>query len=378
MTPVGPPPWSGSEPDQPDWVLLDRYLAAECTEFEVSRVQAWLAGDPGRQAMLADLAGTRRVVAAQPSAWDTAVMWRAIAGEAALPLQDQHDSAPHPYRVDHLGDRSTVPRSYWWPRWVGRADRRASAWRVGSAWTLAALMAAGIGLWGAQRVRMAASGRPGREYVTAPGQRATVTLPDGTRIMLAPASHLRVAANYATERAVALEGEAVFAARHDAAHPFTVRARGAVARDVGTQFDVRVYPEDARVRVVVVEGAVALGAAQADQSVSPARVVAAGSLAEVDAVGQTTVAAITDVDRYLDWMHGELVFRHAPLSAIVADLARFYGRPIRLGDSTIGAERVSGTFSVDAPDEALSGLARAAGARAIRDSDGGTTFLRTP
>jgi len=57
---------------------------------------------------------------------------------------------------------------------------------------------------------------------------------------------------------VYLQAEAYFVVTHDAARPFRVHARDAVAHDLGTRFVVRAYAELPRIEVIVAEGAVSL------------------------------------------------------------------------------------------------------------------------
>jgi hypothetical protein len=52
--------------------------------------------------------------------------------------------------------------------------------------------------------------------------------------------------------------EAYFDVVYEQDRPFIVRAGDLVAKDLGTQFTVRAYPEDAGARVVVREGRVAI------------------------------------------------------------------------------------------------------------------------
>ena len=95
-------------------------------------------------------------------------------------------------------------------------------------------------------------------YTTAVGQRDSVRLPDGTRVVLGPGSRLAVDQGYGTShREVGLRGEAYFDAQHGGAHPFVVRAGNATVRDVGTVFAIHSDPGDG-VRVVVASGAVVL------------------------------------------------------------------------------------------------------------------------
>ena len=76
-------------------------------------------------------------------------------------------------------------------------------------------------------------------YSTAVGQRDSVILADGSRVMLGPDSRLTVPADYGvTTRTVALRGDGYFDVHHDSATPFVVHAGDAVIEDIGTRFTI--------------------------------------------------------------------------------------------------------------------------------------------
>lgn len=209
----------------------------------------------------------------------------------------------------------------------------------------------------------------------------TVTLVDGTQLTLAPASRVRLTAGYGEggraggsktgpyngAREVELEGEAYFAVAHDAARPFAVRAHGAVARDIGTAFDVRAYPEDSGVRIAVAEGTVAVSAPVA--ATVREQPLQAGDVATVAQSG-IAVEHGMDVARLAGWTAGRLTFAHTPLREVATELSRWYGVPVRLGDQALGNQPVLATFTQSNVAEALEVLAPAAGATVIQDEAG--------
>src|SRR5215208_2758028 len=86
----------------------------------------------------------------------------------------------------------------------------------------------------------------------------SLTLPDGTRVILGPLSSVTVVKGYgAARREVELRGEAFFDVVHNASSPFTTRALGVTITDVGTSFAVRA-DSTIGVSVAVRDGAVSL------------------------------------------------------------------------------------------------------------------------
>ncbi len=258
---------------------------------------------------------------------------------------------------------------------------------VGGAWRWAALATSvvvlGIGVAIGSLVHHASVRSLGREYATVAGQRLSVTLVDGTQLTLAPASRLRIAVDYGrlgSGREVELEGEAYFAVTHDAAHPFAVGAHGVVTRDVGTVFDVRAYPEDAGARIGVVEGAVAVSTAAAcrtgagGQGAVGARAarppssdvpdegcgaqVRAGDVATV-VNDKVAVEHGVDVASLTEWTAGRLVFDRTPMTTVVAEVSRWYGIDVRLGDPALAAQAFSATLTTESARDAVAVLADA-------------------
>jgi transmembrane sensor len=143
-------------------------------------------------------------------------------------------------------------------------------------------------------------------YSTAPAQRASFTLTDGSRVTLAPASKIQV-----TGRIVELNGEAVFTVTQNTGAPFVVRALGTETRVLGTTFGVRAYDN---VRVAVAEGRVSVSSA----------ILTAGDIATIHN-GAAEVTHNMDVASMLAWTTGRLEFRNTPTADALGQLSRWYG-----------------------------------------------------
>jgi len=315
-------------PDLERWALLARYAAGECSPAERARVERWLAADPSRRLVLEEM--------------------RIAANDAAALAEPVDGTVAH------------TAKAQAWRRLRARmgAERRAA----GSPWSrrlttagigIAAALLMSIGIW---RVLS----RAPRLYATAPGQRESVTLADGTEFTLGPASQLRLAADYGTRRRdVSLVGEAFFAVVHDPAHPFVVHAGYARAEDVGTRFVVRAYPGDRMAQVAVADGAVALSDNAAQ--VASTRVLRRGALGGVDARGALSVTTTADVDRFTAWTRGELVFTEMPVRDVVVELSRWYGVDVT-ADSSLAAIPLLASFHDEPVTDVVRSVAAAIGA----------------
>lgn len=328
-----------------DWEALARFLAGESPPPEADAVRAWLAEDPGRQDVLGALdAAMDRTAAPPPAGLDV---------EAALASVHRRMDAPAaPFR-------RPVPPSVAAPRWRAPALRAAAALLL----VLGAFFAWQSVRGGAPAVRMA--------YATGVGERDSVQLPDGTRVLLGPASRLTLADGYGGRtRDVTLRGEALFDVPHDDARPFTVHAGGARVRDIGTAFSVEA-DSGGGVRVVVTEGAVALRPGGEDGA---AEVVLRRGERGVLPEGGTRARRGAATDEDLAWTRGELVFRDATLTDVAAELRRWYGVELRPGDAAVAGRRLTASFDGEDAEQVLKVIALALGAEMTLRGD--TAVLR--
>jgi ferric-dicitrate binding protein FerR (iron transport regulator) len=162
-----------------------------------------------------------------------------------------------------------------------------------------------------------------REYVVHNGERATIQLADGSRVILGPGSRLRYPSHFTgASRTVTLEGTAFFNVAHDPAHPFTVTAGDAVIQELGTAFSTTAYPGDSTVSIVVAEGRVAVRSARAPLHSGTA--LARGDMASFDRTGLTTVTHNANLNTMLAWTHGVLIFDDVPMREVARTLGRWY------------------------------------------------------
>ncbi|HEX6866902.1 MAG TPA: FecR domain-containing protein [Caulobacteraceae bacterium] len=188
-----------------------------------------------------------------------------------------------------------------------------------------------------------------QQFTTGVGEKATVTLPDGSVVTLSTDTLVRTRKDD-DKRLVYLDrGQAFFTVAKDRRHPFEVHAAGRTVTAVGTAFEVRV---DDGFKVTLVEGKV-----RVDAPLAPAPSKGPAPLAPKPQVQETVMVAGTqlvasgdiwrvqpaDVARETSWTRGQLVFVDEPLANVAAEMNRFSDRKIRV-DASAGATKISGTF----------------------------------
>ena len=339
----------GLRDDAVDWDRLARYLAGESSAAEAAEVRGWLAADPARRELLGALDDAMdRAALPLPAGLDVEAALHAVHGR-----MDAEREAP----VIPLRPRPQPARGGW----------SSPALRIAAA----VLLLLGGSFLALRMMRGADPAAGMQVFATAVGERDSLRLPDGTRVLLGPGSRLAVGRAYGRERReVELRGEAMFDVRHDAARPFAVRAGEAWVRDIGTAFTVHTGA-DGEVRVVVTAGAVAVrGARQESAAETVLREGDRAVFSGANVVAQRDAATEED----LAWTRGELVFRDAPLEQVAADVRRWYGVELRADDPAVAGRRLTASFADEPREQVVRVIALALGAEVAVHGD--TAVLR--
>jgi transmembrane sensor len=353
--------------DEFDDLLLDRYLAGECTLAERARVRDWAARGSENARLLERMAAARLAMreaepgGEQGGGWDHDALRRRLqASMAATPAPGVAPGAPAPRPRRPAAVRPRGPLS--------RPLLRVAAALLVVAGGAAAVMRPWAG-GRAERVAEAV-----RVIRAEPGRLVTVPLVDGTRVTLAAGSTLHVPASYGEQaRDVVLEGQAYFDVVPDTARPFRVRSGRTTTQVLGTKFGVRAYPDDSAVAVVVREGRVSVRRAPADAGGGApagrdAVVLASGDRAQLVGSGTLQVARQVDVERELGWVQGRLAFDDVPLRDVLRELARWHATPVHVEDPALASTPVSAAFGSEPLREMVELLALSLDARVqLRD-----------
>ena len=193
-------------------------------------------------------------------------------------------------------------------------------------------------------------------YTTAIGEQQTISLRDGSEIVLNTDSQVNVDFS-GNERLLRLvKGEAIFDVAPNKSRPFTVQTASGDVQALGTSFSVRV--EQNVVNVVVSHGTVRVRVNEAADQQSSAEqgienvaevIVTKGDKVVFDKQRVESVIRQTDdeLDRSLYWRKGFLAFDDEPLSEVVKEVARYTNLDIEIGDDELKNLRVGGYYPID-------------------------------
>lgn len=207
------------------------------------------------------------------------------------------------------------------------------------------------------------------EYETRVGQKSTVTLPDGTLVVLDTDTAIQVWSASQARRVRLLRGRAFFDVARDPSRPFSVSAGSNTVTALGTEFDVQLT--GAAMAVTLLSGRLhVLGATGSGSAGEKSLEMNAGERLIAPADGLWTVRkASAEVDT--GWLRGRLVFDEETLGNIAAALNRYSTRKIVIPDPQIANRRLSAVLMAGDVDTFIQaaetlGLARAGAVDAHR------------
>jgi transmembrane sensor len=322
MTRSRPIPDPAAEEQASLWAV--RLEGSVLTAADRAELDAWLAADPSHLPLLSSFCSLSAKL-------DAVVPELAAAGAIAMPQ--------------------------------GRARARAgwSPWKVAAAGLVAAALA--LTIWQAR-----AGGRP-ETLSTAPGQRGSFTLSDGTRVDLNANTRITVENGRAERRIHLSDGEAFFVVSRDKSRPFIVDTPAGSVRVTGTIFNV-LTEAASQLDVTVVEGSVQVRPDDASGAPgAPTMLAAGGVLDSENGVVSITSKSAADVDDAVAWRQGKIVCNAMPVSEALARFAHFHGRAMT-ATPRAGARTLGGQYSLGNLDEFLDYLGSSLKLSVVRLADG--------
>jgi ferric-dicitrate binding protein FerR (iron transport regulator) len=317
--------------------LIDRYLAGELDKPTAEWVRMYLEARPGRQGVIA---GFRAAVRGESIAPAPDLRQSKERFFAKLDAEERLGRGAPSHQAERAGQR-------WYARWYTMAGVVCGALMLAAVWQM-----------GIRQPTPYESSTNGSTYTTANAERATITLPDGSTILLNVGSRVQVPTNYsAKNRTVKLSGEALFTVKPLSGAPFTVVAGPSTTRVLGTSFVVRHYETDTAAIVAVREGKVAVGEL----------VLTAAQATTVTKFGTTGIVP-ADTKQF-GFANGVLEFDYRLFPEAIPELNRWYNADIRLGDSTLVTKKIVGVFKAGSLTDLISVLELTFGVRVVRDGN---------
>ncbi len=185
-----------------------------------------------------------------------------------------------------------------------------------------------------------------------PGEKVSITLPDGTKVKLNSETTLNYNINDFNRkvREISLQGEAYFEVAHNEKIPFVINTKDMDIKVLGTIFNLQARDEELTTELNLLEGKVSLTASSTDQHV----VLYTNQKAILDRSTGCIKVLKDNPSVSAAWLRGELVFHATPIKKVFKEIERNYGINIQIDENEIlDNDLFTGTFSTDNLNETL-------------------------
>lgn len=191
-----------------------------------------------------------------------------------------------------------------------------------------------------------------QEISTPSGVRSKIVLPDGSTVWLNSQSTLKFRAPFDSySRDVSLTGEAYFDVNRNPDAPFIVKSGTAQVKVYGTKFNCKAFNEENKIEVVLEEGKVSLNIGGEDRIIE--KIMKPGDRAVIEKSDNQTKITNENVEKYIAWHDGKLVFDETPMQEVAIQLARWYGIIVVIDDPRILKYKITTTFDNESLHQVL-------------------------
>lgn len=208
------------------------------------------------------------------------------------------------------------------------------------------------------------------------GMRSSLVLPDGTKVWLNAGSKLSYPVLFSENfRQVRLSGEAYFEVKKDKKWPFVVNSGNMNIVVTGTTFNCNAYPENDQIQTVLVEGQITVMNVGATET----KIMEPGELAVFGKNNQQITKTKTDLEKYIAWKSGKLMFREDRMDKVVEKMERWYNVDFEIEDKEISDYVYTATFIDESLDQVLKMLSLSAPIRytvSVRTKQEDQTFAK--
>lgn len=307
--------------------LLEKYFSGTLSSEELMEINEWAEGDPMRLEELKDLK----------------VIWEASRKkDVSVDIDNALQKVSKRTEHDQTEYTHSEPRPYYFER---KHSSLHSAFYGVLRIAAAILILIGVGflIFNDSNEPIVDSTLPEtREVITERGQRAQLRFSDGSLITINELSVLRYPTHFpANLREVQLTGEAYFEI-NTVEKPFVVRVDDAVIKVLGTAFNISAWPNEQWVDVVVSEGSVSI---HSDAAIDEDWIILEKNYRSriMKGIGPSPPKKV-DVQTYLAWLSGKLIFENTPLKDVLGQLERRYDVTFIVNDPDIYTRRLTASL----------------------------------
>ncbi|TKC58035.1 DUF4974 domain-containing protein [Pedobacter hiemivivus] len=317
-----------------DKELLKKYLKDSCSPAELQQVRAYLLR-PGTREILHDL-----ITSDSQEEWEQQTNTTLIPDDQMREWQAKFELRKTAQTT--LLDQSETSRSFRGPRFL----KYAAVWIP---------LILGVGIYAFSRLKDSPStSAPAiatlvmKEFSTVKGQRAKITLADGTLVYMGPASTLKYPEQFSdSTRVIALKGEAFFEVAHNPQKPFIIHTQNIRTQVLGTSFKVNAI-KGRPFEVQVATGKVRVDRVNPGQTEHLA-VLTPGQQVTLSSLNSTAILGQVAVQDVRGWKNSKLVFKDQSIGEIAGQLERAYDVQFSFKNAAKAREIVTVTLQDNIP-----------------------------
>lgn len=342
------------------WKLLARYFAGELMGEELQEMERWINTDAERKDQVEKLYILWKESEKLPYTLDVDRAWNSLsfnlermdrkAEKLRKISQDNYKVIPTLKNYSYKTDRISKP---------GLIARRVALLAA----TIAIIATAGYfsHFIHQSSLEISTADVSYRVLETQNGERASYNLSDGSKVFLHAGSKLQVPENFNDDsRELTLEGEAYFEVSHNPEKPFIVQSEFSYTQVIGTKFLVHAWPDESRdVEVVVSEGKVLLGDSRYQKSQNKKEAyISKNQKGVLTAESDLVVTEENDIQWYMGWTEGRLIFNNREFQDVLPKLERWYDIDIQISDMDILKKKITAEIDYSLPmTDVLQGMA---------------------
>lgn len=205
------------------------------------------------------------------------------------------------------------------------------------------------------------------------GSHSSITLPDGTEVILNAGSELSYPTDFRKDHRMAkLKGEGYFKVKSDPEHPFVISTSLVDVRVLGTEFNLRAWPNESTTETALISGAVEVVVKNEKMErivLKPRQKVSVdkrfitsmteddnGNRSGLDSGAASKAIRIQPLDadeanitQETAWLNHKLVFKNQPFGELAAAIERSYGVTVIFRNDSLRSVNFSGIIK----DESL-------------------------
>ncbi|MDD2381507.1 MAG: FecR domain-containing protein [Mariniphaga sp.] len=182
------------------------------------------------------------------------------------------------------------------------------------------------------------------------GDRTTIYLPDSSKVCLNSGSRITFNNRFNQGvRNIFLEGEAYFSVRKNPESPFIVQTNDMDVKVLGTEFNLKAYPDEKKASVTLVKGSL-----QVSNNMETVMVIPGQKLLYETMNHAITIENLSDLAPEMEWINGRMVFRNESLGELELKLERWFDVEIEFADELVQTRRFSGILERESILEVIS------------------------